>query len=355
MVISIDIPLIDCTWLHDMTDDTGILQHATSSIGDRREGYTTDDNARALLATLRCHELLDGEKNLRLVRTYLGFLLYVQEKDGRLHNLIGYNHDFLDEKSSDDSVGHVLWACGYSQDTSIPNDVKMAAKEIFDRSLVWALDFSSPRAQAFTILGLYHYAKAFPRDRNPQLNVIHLADRLCELYRQTSDPKWQWFEPYITYANPRLPHALFRAFQITGRKEYLRIAEKTLKFLAANDIVDGIYQPVGNRGWYTRGGKRAFYDQQPLEASCMAEAASVAFQVTGKRMYSEMAWTAFAWFLGKNSNGVMVYNPDTGGTYDGISARGLNRNQGAEAGLSYLLARLEMDVLIGHESRILLK
>ena len=332
-----------------MTDDTGILQHATSSIGDRREGYTTDDNARALLTTLRYHELLGGEKILGLVRTYLGFLLYVQKKDGRLHNFIGYDHSFLDETSPDDSLGRVLWACGYSQDTSIPEDIKMAAIELFDRSLVWVLNSSSPRAQALAILGLYHYAKAFPEDKNPQLNVIHLADRLCELYRQTSTPTWQWFEPYITYANPRLPHALFRAYQITGRKDYLRIAKKTLKFLAANDIVKGIYQPAGNRSWYKRGGTKALYDQQPLEASCMVEAASIAFQVTGKKMYSKMAWIAFAWFLGKNSNDVMVYNPVTGGTYDGISAQGLNRNQGAEAGLSYLLARLEMEVLSKHE------
>ena len=334
-----------------MTDDTGILQHARSSIGDRRQGYTTDDNARALLATLRRHELMDGEKNLRLVRTYLSFLLYVQKEDGRLHNFIGYDHSFLDEEGSDDSLGRVLWACGYAQDTSIPDDVRMAAKEIFDRSFIWALSSNSPRTKAFAILGLYHYANAHPEDKNPQLNIIQLADQLCELYRQASTPTWQWFEPYLTYANPRLSHALLRAYQTTGKKDYLRIAEKTLKFLAANDIVKGIYQPVGNQSWYERGGKKALYDQQPLEASCMVEAASVAFQVTGKKIYSKMAWTAFAWFLGKNSNGVMVYHPETGGTYDGITARGLNLNQGAESGLSYLLARFEMEILHKHESQ----
>jgi hypothetical protein len=225
----------------------------------------------------------------------------------------------------------------------------MAAKEIFDRSLIWALRSNSPRTQAFTILGLYHYARAFPGDKNPSLNMIHLADHLCDIYSHISSDTWQWFEPYITYANPRLPHALFRAYQTTGRKDYLRIAEKTLKFLAANDIVNGIYQPVGNRGWYQRGGKKALYDQQPLEAACMVEAASIAFQVTGKKIYSKMARTAFAWFMGKNSNGVMVYNPATGGAFDGIAAKGLNRNQGAEAGLSYLLARLEMEILTRYE------
>jgi len=332
-----------------MTDDTGILQHAKSSIVDRREGYATDDNARALLATLRYHELVDGERNLGLSRTYLSFLLYVQKKDGRLHNYIGYDRNFLDDIGSDDSLGRVLWACGYAQETSIPEDIRIAAKEIFDKSLSWALNLGSPRAQAFTILGLYHYARAFPDDKNPHLNVIHLADELCELYRQTSTPTWQWFESSITYGNPRIPHALFRAYQLTGRKDYLHIAETTLKFLAANEIAKGLFQPVGNRSWYKRGGKKALYDQQPLEASCMVEAASTAFQVTGNKMYYEIACTAFAWFLGKNSKGVIVYNPTTGGAYDGISAQGLNRNQGAEAGLSYLLARLEMELLRKHE------
>ncbi len=334
-----------------MTDDTGILQHARSSIGDRREGYTTDDNARALIATLRYHELLGGEKNLELVRIYLSFLLYVQMKDGRVHNFVGYDRNFLDEVGSDDSLGRVLWACGYSQETTIPEDIRMAAKEIFDRSLIWALKSRSPRTNAFALLGLYHYAKAFPEDGNPPINVTNLADRLCALYRQASTPAWQWFETSLTYANPRLSHALFLAYQITRKKDYLTIAEKTLNFLASNDIVNGIYQPVGNQSWYERGGKKALYDQQPLEASCMVEAASVAYQVTGKKKYSKMTRTAFDWFLGKNSNGVMVYNPETGGTYDGITARGLNRNQGAESGLSYLLARFEMEVHRKRESQ----
>jgi hypothetical protein len=221
----------------------------------------------------------------------------------------------------------------------------MTAKEIFDKSLIWASRSGSPRTHAFAILGLYHYAKAFPQDKNPPLNVIHLADRLCEAYRHESTSSWQWFEPYLTYANPRLPQALFRAYQTTGKQDCLHIAEKTFEFLAANAIIQDVYQPVGNRFWHRRGGERALYDQQPIEASCMVEAASTAFQATGKEIYSEIARTAFEWFMGKNSKKVVVYNPATGGCYDGITPEGLNRNQGAEAGLSYLLARLEMEIL----------
>lgn len=354
-MIPIELPSINCSWLYEMTDDTGILQHAKSSIGDRREGYTSDDNARALLVVLRYFELQGNPKILEFAKIYLGFLLYAQMKDGRIHNIIGYNHSFLDAVGSDESLGRALWTCGYAQDTAIPDDMKIVAKDIFDRGLAWTSESSSPRAWAFAILGLYHYAKTFPEDKNPLLNVIQFADRLCELFERTSSSTWQWFEPYVTYGNPRLPHSLFRAYQVTGRKEYLDIAERTLEFLAANDIVNDVYHPVGNKSWYNKGGKKALYDQQPLEASCMAEAASIAYQVTGKQKYSKMAWTAFNWFMGKNSNNVVVYNPTTGGAFDGISTNGLNLNQGAEAGLSYLLARLEMEVLIQHESRIKIK
>jgi hypothetical protein len=345
----IELPSINCNWLLELTDDTGILQHAKSSIADRREGYTTDDNARALIAALKCYELGTNQQILKLARTYLGFLLYAQKEDGRVHNLIGYNRSFLDSEGSEESLARVLWACGFSQNAPIPEDFRMTAKEVFDRSLVWASRSSVPRVHALAILGLYHYSRAFPRDKNPQLNVIHLADRLCTAYKGVSTSSWQWFEPYLTYGNARLPHALFRAYEATGKQDYLRIAKKTFGFLAEQDIVQDVYQPVGNKGWHSRDGVRALYDQQPIEASCMVEAASAAFQVTGKETYSKIAHIAFDWFMGKNSKKLMVYSPATGGCCDGLTPRGLNRNQGAEAGLSYLMARLEMEVLTKNE------
>ena len=347
---SIKLPSINCSWLQDFTDETGIFQHAKFSIADRREGYTIDDNARALIAVLKYHRLSGDEQVMTLARTYLSFLLYMQREDGRVHNFIGYNRNFLDDEGSDDSLGRVLWSCGYSQDALISEDLRMTAKEIFDKSLIWASRTGSPRTHAFAILGLFHYAKAFPQDKNPPLNVIDLADQLCEAYRRESTSTWQWFEPYLTYGNARLPHALFRAYQTTGKQDYLIIAEKTFEFLASMDIIQGIFQPVGNQSWQRRGGERALYDQQPIEASSVVEAASTAFQVTGKEQYSKIAHIAFDWFMGKNSKKIMVYNPATGGCFDGVTLEGLNRNQGAESGLSYLLARLEMETLNMNEA-----
>jgi hypothetical protein len=328
-----------------LTDDTGIFQHAKSSIADRREGYTTDDNARALIAALKYHRLSGDEQAMTLARTYLSFLLHMQKEDGRVHNFLGYNRSYLDKEGSEDSLGRVLWACGYSQTTPISDDLRMIAREIFEKSLIWASRSGSPRTTAFAILGLYHYTKAFPKDKNPPLNVIHLANRLCEAYRRESTGSWHWFEPNLTYANARLPHALFRAYQTTGKQDYLLIAERTFEFLASTVIIHDMFQPVGNQSWLSRGGKKALYDQQPIEASCMVDAASTAFEVTGKEQYYKIACIAFDWFMGKNSKNVMVYNPTTGGCFDGITPKGLNRNQGAESGLSYLLARLEMETL----------
>jgi len=342
---SITLTSISFRWLQDLTDDTGIFQHANFSIADRREGYTTDDNARALIAALKYYRLSGDDKALTLARTYLSFLLLMQKEDGRIHNFLGYNRSFLDEAGSEESLGRILWACGYSQEALISDDLRMIAKEIFDKSLIWASRSGSPRTHAFAILGLYHYAKAFPQDKNPLMNVIHLADWLCEVYRHESTESWQWFEPILTYANARLPHALFRAYQITGKQDYLLIAEKTFEFLTSTVINRGTFKPVGNRSWMKRGGKKALYDQQPIEASCMVQAASTAFEVTGKEQYAKIAYIAFDWFMGKNSKKTMVYNPATGGCFDGITPEGPNRNQGAESGLSYLLARFEMETL----------
>ncbi|TFG05343.1 glycosyltransferase [Candidatus Thorarchaeota archaeon] len=269
----------------------------------------------------------------------------MQQDDGNVHNFLGYDRSFLDGVGSHDSLGRVLWATGYTQVARTSQDFKAAAKEVFDKALVWAMRSSSSRTQAYAILGLHHYAEAFPDDRNPPLNIVTLADRLCESYRRESDKSWRWFEPCCTYANARLPQALFRAYQTTGKEEYLTIAKNALDFLAQMDIVEGVFQPVGNRVWYARGEERELYDQQPIEASCMVQAAITALHVTQQNKYLQMALTSFDWFMGRNSKGVVVYNPATGGCYDGITSEGLNRNQGAEAGLAFLLARLEMENL----------
>ncbi len=172
-----------------------------------------------------------------------------------------------------------------------------------------------------------------------------LADQLLDNYKLESSSDWRWFESYLTYVNGRLPQALFKAYENMNVKKYLQIAKESFDFLLGVGMIDEKFVPVGNNGWYSKGRERAMYDQQSIEASCMVEAALDAFRVTGDEKYRRTAQDVFDWFLGKNSQGVVVYNPETGGCYDGITPQGLNLNQGAESTVSYLLARLELAAL----------
>jgi hypothetical protein len=217
-----------------------------------------------------------------------------------------------------------------------------AAKEIFDKGLPAVHGFTSPRAVAFTILGLYGYHEAFTDDSNVTENITSIAKVLTDKFRVESVGDWRWFESYLTYSNPRLPQALFAAYESTGDDECLLVAKSSLDFLIKIQVLDGVFVPVGTRGWYERGGVRAMYDQQPIEASCMVEASLAALDSTGDKGYREVALKAFRWYHGENTLGVELYNDRAGTCYDGITPVGLNRNQGAESMLSYYLTYLSL-------------
>jgi hypothetical protein len=338
-------PPIKLDHLKALTDDTGILQHTKYSIPNRKEGYTTDDNARALVACMKFLQLYDDSDVRNLANTYLSFLFHMQRPAGIFHNLLSYNRDFLDDVGSEECIGRSLWACGYAILTNLSEGIKTTSKEIFDKGFQHTSNFKSLRAKAFTILGLCYYYEAFPHDHNLSKNIVSLIEQLLDRYQHVSSYDWCWFEPYLTYANARLPQALFRAYRIIGDEKYLQIAKESFDFLVQVQTIDEKFVPIGNKGWYKKGSKRALYDQQPIEASCMVEAALTAFHVTSEEKYQRVAYVTFEWFLGRNTQNVMMYDPTTGACYDGITPQGLNLNQGAEATISYLLARLELENL----------
>jgi len=325
-----------------LTDETGMFQHTKYSTIDRKEGYTTDDNARAMIAILRHHQIYKDPDSLRLADTYLTFLLHMQRPDGRFHNLLGFDRRFRDDVGSEDCMGRALWASGYTLSSDAPEDMKHVAKEIFDRGLPSSRSFTSPRAEAFTILGLHHYHKAFPDDQNIQENMGMFAERLTDRYPSEAVDDWRWFESYLTYANPRLPQALFAAHESTKEPTYLQVAKSSLDFLIEVHIAGDMFIPIGTKGWFRKNGGRALYDQQPIEASCMVEAALMALNSTGDENYLKTAQIAFEWYHGRNTRDVMIYNQKTGTCHDGITSEGLNQNQGAEATLSYYLAYLRL-------------
>jgi hypothetical protein len=339
------LPPVKLDHIKALTDDTGILQHTKFAIPKRSQGYTTDDNSRALITCIKYNKIYHDSAIEKLVDIYLSFLLHMQKSDGKLHNFLSYDRHFLDLVGSEDSMGRTLWACGYTINSTLTKEKKLVAKEIFDKTLPWIHGFTSPRAKAFALMGLYFYQKTYYGDKNLILNIKKVANQLLNHYKDASSRDWHWFEAYLTYANARLPQALFKAYQSTGKDKLLQVAKESLDFLIQGQIINGVFIPVGNKGWYKKGGKKALYDQQPVEASCMVETVLKAFQITKNEQYNRMAHTIFDWFLGVNSQNAMIYNPETGGCYDGITPKGINLNQGTEATLCYLLARLEFDML----------
>lgn len=342
--MAIQLPPIRIDYLKALTDNTGIFQHAKYCIPKRNEGYTTDDNARALIACINIYRLRMDPEVKDLASVYLAFLYHMQKPDGIFHNYLGYERIFLDVEGSEDCIGRALWSCGCAINSTLPSDMRMVAKEIFDKGLPWVWKSTSLRFYAHTLLGLTEYFHGFP-DKNLLENAAKLADRMIQHYQDELNQDWHWFEPYLTYDNARLSQALFHAYKMLGIKKYLDVALESLKFLVSTQIVDGTFMPIGNDGWYKRSEDRAFYDQQPLEAAAMVEAAVEAYYATMDKRYADMARLTFGWFLGKNSLKMMVYNTETDGCFDGLSHDSVNVNQGAESSISYLLARLKMEEL----------
>lgn len=325
-----------------LTDETGMFQHAKFSTIDRKEGYTTDDNARALITTLRYYNIFKDPESIRLANTYLTFLLHMQRSDGLFNNFLGFDRTFKDDVGSEDCIGRAIWASGYTLNSDASSEMKFVAKEVIDRGLPSAHNFTSPRAHAFTILGLHHYYEAFPDDQNILDNIEISANKLIEQYRLEAEEDWRWFEPYLTYANPRLPQALFAAYKSTKEPIYLKVAQSSMDFLIETQIVGDIFVPIGTQGWYRKNRIRALYDQQPIEASCMVEAALTALNSSSNENFKKTAQTAFEWYHGRNTQEVTLYNQETCTCFDGITPEGLNQNQGAEATLSYYLAYLKL-------------
>lgn len=334
------LPELKLDHLVRMTDCTGIIQHARYSLPDRATGYTTDDNARALIVALKVYEECRSPLAMQLAERYLGFLAYAQNADGKFRNFVDYSRRFLEDEGSEDAFGRAVWACGYAVAARPGTGLAQYAWHILDRALPWTNRLKAPRAKSYALLGLHYVISAKPDQHRVHALMRQIADGLVDQYRQTAGQGWYWFEDYLTYSNAVLPAALFLAYQAAGRKAYLGTAVESLGFLADVVCERDCLRLVGNRGWLVRGGKKALYDEQPVDAGLMALAATTAHRVTGKQEYLDMAEAAFAWFLGRNAAGKPLYDPVTGGCCDGITPDGVNQNQGAESLLAYFIAYL---------------
>jgi glycosyltransferase involved in cell wall biosynthesis len=352
-----------------LTDDTGMLQHAIFTIPNYSEGYTTDDNARALsftvmleqrskeqlgrpdsvIADLVTRDLATPDSSFR----YLAFLEHAfNPAKGRFRNFLGYDRQWSETEGSEDCHGRALWGLGTVLGRSRDQGLRCAAGRLFEFSLPAALEFSSPRGWAYALLGIQEYLDSYPGDRDAQQVRSALSRRLLEMYDSIRSPDWKWFENILAYGNARLPQAMLLVGSDCSDDRMISAGLEALDWLLKTQHceINGHFVPIGSQGFYRKGGEKARFDQQPLEAAGAVSACLQAYRVTGDSRWRTEAWSAFNWFLGDNDLQLPLYDSVSGGCRDGLHPDRANENQGAESTLSFLMALLEMSSLQEPES-----
>jgi glycosyltransferase involved in cell wall biosynthesis len=340
------LPELNLNHVTRMTDDTGMLQHAIFTTPNRREGYTTDDNARALILAV----LLEQSDKCQLASAnssslHLSFLEHAfNPAKGRFKNFLRYDRRWNEPAGSEDCHGRAVWALGTVLGQSQDPGLRGAAGRLFELSLSAVSAFSSPRAWAYTVLGIQEYLLSYPGDRDAQKVRSTLCRRLLEMYESIRRPDWKWFEKVLAYANARLPQALLSVGAACSDERMISAGLESLDWLSSvqHCEINRHFVPIGSQGFYRQDGERARFDQQPLEAAGAVSACLQAYRVTGNSRWRSEAWSAFNWFLGDNDLQLPLYDSASGGCRDGLHPDRTNENQGAESTLSFLMALMEM-------------
>jgi len=344
IAIQYNLPVINLNHLKKMTTNTGIIQFSKINQPDIRSGYTLDDNARALVVTCMYFELTGNEKSIQDIRKYLTFIKSCMQPAGDFLNYVDNDNKFTDQNKAanlDDANGRAVWALGYllSLTNLLPGDVISEAKAIIEKSMHRIETVHSPRAMAFAVKGIYYYLST----ANSPENLLHLktfADRLVQMYKHESNEKWEWFEGYLTYANSILPEAMLYAWLKTRKTVYKKIAISSFNFLLSQIFNENGIEVISNKGWLQKGQKAGHFGEQPIDVAYTVMTLSKFYDVFNDENYRQKMETAFNWFLGSNRLHQIIYNPCTGGCYDGLEETHVNLNQGAESTVSYLMARL---------------
>jgi hypothetical protein len=340
-----EFPPLKLDHLQHMTDKTGILQHAVFTVPNYQEGYTTDDNARALIVSVLLEEVGNKEA-VELTTQYLAFIRYAFNADKkRFRNFMNYQRSWLEESGSEDSHGRALWALGTVLGRSTLPAFQNMAGVVFQLSLLPILETTSPRAWAFALLGIHEYLRRYTGDRRVGQVQEELAGRLLTLYQHNASDEWKWFENRLTYCNAALSHAILISGESISNTTMIEIGLESLNWLAdiqKSDTAGKHFVPIGSNGFYQQGGERARFDQQPVEAQAMISACLEAFRITGEKKWHKASRHTFEWFLGRNDLHLPVYDPISGGCRDGLHPDRLNENQGAESTLAFLQSLLEL-------------
>jgi glycosyltransferase involved in cell wall biosynthesis len=340
-----ELPELKLDHLMRMTDSTGVFQHAIFGVPNFSQGYCTDDNARAFILAVLLSELGEDPECARtLATTSAAFLHHAFDpKTKRFHNHMSFERGWLDPQGSDDCQGRALWALGIGVGRSPFRSFQMMAGQLFAEALPALMELTSPRAWAFGLIGIHEYLRRLSGDSLVNQTRVALTGRLMDHFERSSHQDWRWFEEELSYDNAKLAHALILSGSATGQTGVFERGLEALRWL--NEIQTsekGHFRPIGSNGFYRRGGSRAAFDQQPIEAQAMASACLEAYRATSDMWWFEQAQRAFDWFIGWNDLGLELYSPESGGCGDGLHVDRVNGNQGAESTLAFLLSLAEM-------------
>ena len=342
-----NLPAINLKHIQAMTTDVGIIQFSKINQPDIKSGYTLDDNARALVATCMSFKLSGEKERINEIRKYLDFIKFCQQPNGNFLNYVDKERNFTDQNQEvnlDDSNGRALWSLGYvvSLKDILPKSIIKEAISVFENALPCMKLVKSPRAMAFAMKGIFYFHKG--KKATDHLDMVKVfANRLLELYKNESNIIWEWYEGYMTYANSILPEAMLYAWLMTGESIYKDIARTSFNFLLTITFNKNGIEVISNKGWLQKGQEAGHFGEQPIDVAYTIMTLSKFYDVFMDENYHQKMEVAFNWFLGNNRLRQIIYNPCTGGCYDGLEETHVNLNQGAESTVSYLMARLTIE------------
>jgi len=342
-----NLPEINLGHLKAMTTEFGMIQFSKINQPNIKSGYTVDDNARALVATCMYFKLSHEKESLNNIRKYLAFLKFCQQPTGNFLNYVDQEQSFTEqnyEVNLDDSNGRAVWSLGYvvSLKDILPKAIVSEAIIIFEQAMLNMKSVKSPRAMSFAMKGIFYFHKG--KKSTDYLDIVHIyANRLLEMYKHESNIIWEWYESYMTYANSILPEAMLYAWLMTGENIYKDIARTSLNFLLSLIFNKNGIEVISNKGWLQKGQEAGRFGEQPIDVAYTIMTLSKFYDVFMDEEYHKKMIIAFDWFLGDNRLHQIIYNPCTGGCYDGLEETHVNLNQGAESTVSYLMARLTVE------------
>jgi glycosyltransferase involved in cell wall biosynthesis len=345
--IQYNLPPVNLSHIERLTTNTGIIQFSRISQPDLNSGYTLDDNARAMIAMCLHYNLKQNKKILAYIHNYLRFIKLCQQPEGNFLNYVDADKNFTDQNHTtnlEDSNGRAIWALGFliSLKEILPEKTVASALALIQKTLPRIEAMHSTRAMAFAIKGLCYYNSTVKSEE--AVSIINtLAKRLVQMYKHESTGEWEWFEDYLTYANSILPEAMLYTWQLTGEQIYKDIAKSSLNFLVTQTFNENGIEVISNKRWLKRGEVPGHFGEQPIDVAYTIIALSKFYEVFGDKDYYDKMIIAFNWFLGNNRLHQIIYNPCTGGCYDGLEETHVNLNQGAESTVSYLMARLTVE------------